>query len=281
MEFKPASSISPEHFCIIFNDTFSNYIHGPIVFSPATLAQWIARENIDLELSKLFVQNGTPIGFGLISRHGDAIRLASFGVVPAAVEKGVGTLGLAHLVKEARERGDSTFELEAIEQNARAIRLYSRAGFAVMRRLFGWEAVSPPAKAGADARLQAIPIPEAAAIVSQYASPDLPWQAAGFNIIRREAPDIAYRLDDAYVVISNPYADDIRVFTLIVVPEKRRQGQAARLAEALFARHPGKNWKLNTIFPEDYGGDLGEKLGFKKLALNQVQMRLLLSRNYN
>ena len=50
------------------------------------------------------------------------------------------------LIEQARERGDRLYDLEVIEQNPRAVRLYEGVGFKKLRRLVGYEAQSPGAK---------------------------------------------------------------------------------------------------------------------------------------
>jgi len=279
MEYKAASSFSSEILSDLFNDAFSNYIHGPVHVTPAIMEKFQVREGIDPDLSRIFVQNGTPIGFGYIAVRGSACRLAGMGVITSKAEKGVGTSAMVHLIQEARERGSTSMELEAFKQNSRAIRLYSRAGFVVLRHLVGWDGESPASTGGVDgpsldAGLETISIAEVAAVLTQHGSPDLPWQLTGPTIVHREAPDVAYRLGDAYVVISDPTAEVIKVHSFIVTRESRRRGQATKLVEAVFARHPEKKWTLLPIFPEDYGVELAVKSGFKKQDLVQVQMRL-------
>src|SRR6188474_3120638 len=110
MEYNPASSFSFDILSDLFNDAFSNYIHGPVHVTPAIMEKFQVREGIDPDLSRVFVQDGTPIGFGYIAVRGSACRLAGMGVITTAVERGVGTAAMTHLIQEARERGNTSME---------------------------------------------------------------------------------------------------------------------------------------------------------------------------
>jgi ribosomal protein S18 acetylase RimI-like enzyme len=274
MEFQPVAAFEPEALCEIFNDAFTNYIRGAINLDPDSLSTFIERDGIDRQLSKIFIQDGHLVGFGYIAHRGSSSRLAAMGIIQASAEKGIGTTALAHLISEARERGDRIFELEAFEQNARAMRLYTRAGFTIMRRLVGWEAQSPSPHEPIAADLQTVSASDIAKVVTQYGSPDLPWQTAGFSMSHRGPPDVGYRLSDAFILISDPNKDEIKLVTLIVLPESRCQGQATQLLSAVFSRHPSKKWVVSQVFPEEYGAELAAKFGFTRYHLNQVQMQL-------
>ncbi len=286
MELKPAHSLTLEELAALFNLAFTDYVGGNIHFTGSTLARFLARDNVDLDLSQIILSDGQPVGFGFIERQGWSSRLAAFGIVPAASGMGLGKEAMTRLIAQARQRGDHQFELEVIEQNTRGVRLYEGVGFQRVRRLVGYDGkplpppVNPPLPegegSGVRANLQPIDILAVARLIVQHGAADLPWSLAGTTIARHSPPDLAYRLDQAYIVISNPEAQTIAIRALIVPPEQRRQGQATRLLNALFTRYPDKHWVISAVCPEEIGAELFAHFGFERQPISQFQMRLKL-----
>lgn len=277
IELTPAYTRTIDDLAALFNRAFAGYVGGDVHFTAEMLARFIARSNADLELSQVIARDGQPVGFACVARQGWTSRLASFGVVPEAAGAGVGKAAMLQLIDQAKRRGDHVYELEVIEQNPRAVRLYEGVGFQRVRRLVGYEAKSPQPDARAQraaSAVQSIDICDAAKVFFQYGAPDLPWQVSGAALVRQSPPSVAYALDHAYAVISDPAAEVVSLRGLIVPPDLRRQGRATRLMGAIFARHPGKTWSLPAIMPEEIGGELLAKLGFERTALTQWHMRL-------
>ena len=277
MELKPAHSLSLDQLAALFNDAFTNYVGGNVQFTAPALAHFIANDNIDLDLSQVFFRDDQPIGFGHVTRQGWTSRLAAFGIIPSASHAGLGKAAMLHLIDQARARGDHVFELEVIEQNPRAVRLYAGVGFQTLRRLVGYELKSPPVDVGARHVVpEIIDILDAARVVVEHGAPDLPWGVAGAALARHAPPDLAFCLDDAYAVISNPAGQVVAFRAVIVPPDLRRQGRASRLISALFARYPDKTWVVPAIVPEEIGGELLARFGFTRQPISQFQMRLAL-----
>ncbi len=277
IDLQPAFTLTIDELAMLFNRAFAGYIGGEVHFTADELARFLAGENVALDLSQIIVQDGLPVGFGYVARMGWTSRLAAFGIVPEASGAGVGKVSMQQLIDQAKARGDRFYGLEVIEQNVRAVKLYEGVGFERVRRLVGYELKSPQTDARAEraaSKLQAINVYDVGKVILQYGAPDLPWQVAGTTIARTAPPSVGYALDGAYAVISNPNAEVVALRALIVPPELRRQGRATRLLRAIFARHPGKQWKLSAIMPEDIGGELLASLGFERTALTQFQMRL-------
>jgi ribosomal protein S18 acetylase RimI-like enzyme len=275
LQLRPAYTLTLGDQAALFNAAFAGYIGGDIHFTTEMLTRFLAGENVDLNASQVFMrgsEGGEPIGFGYVARRGWTSRLVAFGVIPAASGAGVGKAAMLQMIEQAKTRGDRFYELEVIEQNTRAVRLYESVGFQRLRRLVGYELKTPQGEAAPD--LQIIDVYEVAKLIIQYGAPDLPWQVSGAKIARQAPPNVGYTLDHAYAVISNPEAEVIALRGLIVPPEYRRQGRATRLLRAIFARHPGKTWTLSAIFPEEIGGEFLASLDFTRTALAQWHMRL-------
>lgn len=279
MELKPAHSLTLEELAALFNLAFTDYVGGNVHFTGSTLARFLARDNVDLDLSQIILADGQPVGFGYIERLGWSSRLAAFGIVPAASGMGLGKEAMTRLIAQARARGDHQFELEVIEQNTRGVRLYEGVGFQRVRRLVGYDgkpAVLNPEMQRSIPNLESLDIPAVAQLIMQHGAADLPWQLAGISLARHSPPDVAYRLDQAYIVISNPEAQTIAIRALLVPTEQRRQGHATRLLAALFAHYPDKHWVVSAVCPEEIGAELFAHFGFERQPISQFQMRLML-----
>jgi GNAT superfamily N-acetyltransferase len=179
------------------------------------------------------------------------------------------------LIGEAQVRGERAMALEVIEQNTPAVRLYRKSGFRTVRRLVGY-AASPPHEGGEIdkeqlAALQEIDIREFACLVTGQGLPDLPWQISGESLALMGPPNVAHRLDDASVLLSDPEAPQVAVRALLVAPQARQQGQATRLLRALLARYPLKTWRVPALCPEEAGRPF-ERAGFERSSLSQLQM---------
>jgi ribosomal protein S18 acetylase RimI-like enzyme len=174
--------------------------------------------------------------------------------------------------------------LEVIEQNEPAVRLYRGGGFSVLRRLVGYQAVpgggSGPVPSRAidlhevDLRkgdLREVDVREVARLVTAHGLPDLPWQVSGESLALVGPPNRAYRLGDAYAAISNPVSPKIAIHSILVKPEARGQGMAARLLRLLMGNYPDARWVVPALCPQEIGG-LFERAGFERRELSQLQM---------
>ena len=258
----------------LLNRGFADYV-VPIELDAAELTHMVAQDGIDVSSSRVVVRDGQAAGIALIARRGWTARLAAMALVPEARGAGIGSWLMERLIDEARARGERAMTLEVIEQNEPAVHLYAKCGFCTMRRLVGYVA-SPPHDSGAasdsvQAALVEIDVCELARQVSACGLPDLPWQVSGASLAQMGPPNVAYQLDDALVLLSDPEASQIAIRALLVAPQARRQGQAARLLRALLARHPRKTWRVPALCPEEAGGPF-EKAGFERTSLSQLQM---------
>ena len=272
MELKPAYTLTLDQLAALFNEAFAGYIGGSVQFNAASLAGFLARDSVDLNLSQIFLRDDQPVGFGYVARQGGASRLAAFGVIPSASGQGIGKAAMTEMIAQARVRGDQRFELEVIEQNPRAVKLYEGVGFKIIRRLVGYTGKNPPGVASPD--LAPLDLYEAATAVVAYGARDLPWQVDGVTMLRLSPPTVAYRLAEAVAILSDPTAEAVSIRSLVVLPEHRRQGQATRLLSALFAQFPGKTWSLSPIYPEEYAAPLAAHFAFERTPISQWQMRL-------
>jgi GNAT superfamily N-acetyltransferase len=170
----------------------------------------------------------------------------------------MGTWFMRQVIEQAKSHGVRRLELEAFEQNERAVKLYTRAGFHILRRLYGYHAESMHRNA---ADLVEVDSYDVARIVLEFGLSDLPWRVAGTSLARLAPPNRAYQLGDAYAIISDPTRETVVLRSLFVLPNARLKGEGTRLLQGLFAAHPGKQWHISQLAPEEYDGFFGASRG--------------------
>jgi predicted GNAT family acetyltransferase len=112
-------------------------------------------------------------------------------------------------------------------------------------------------------------------LISQYGLPDLPWQLSGDTIAKMNPPVHAYRKDQAYIVFSNPEAEHVVIWSLLVEPEARGRGLASRMLRQVITNYPGKTWHIPALCPEEFG-EVCARAGFERETLSQWQMKVSL-----
>jgi GNAT superfamily N-acetyltransferase len=190
---------------------------------------------------------------------------------------------MEHLIKEARARGDKEMVLEVIEQNTAGVKLYQKVGFKTVRRLVGYKLENPqPANTAEDGgvsihkdELQEIDIRELSRLVTYHGLKDLPWQLSGATISHHTPPSRAFRLNDAYCLISSPEAEHVSISSVLVKTRSRGAGLSAVLMRAVFSRFPNKTWHVPAIYPEEICAVFDE-IGMQREEISQLQMALKL-----
>jgi GNAT superfamily N-acetyltransferase len=233
----------------------------------------LRKDGTDLTISRVLLVDDQPCGIALIARRGWSSRLAAMGIAQEARGKGAGTWFMNTLIDEARQRGEREMVLEVIEQNEAAVRLYQKSGFLAVRRLIGFTRKG----AGEDKKndLEEIDLRAMSRLISQHGWSDLPWQLSSESIAQMTPPARAYRNGPAYLAVSNPAAEHVVIWSLLVEPNARGAGLGTRLLASVTANHAGKTWHVPAVFPEEFA-KVFERAGFEQEKLSQWQMRLSL-----
>lgn len=274
LDTRPASDLPTPDLVQLLNLSFEGYV-VPVHFENSLVMTMLRKDNVDLEASRILLADGQPSGIALIARRGWSSRLAVMGLAKEMRGKKAGSWLMENLIREARERGDHRMTLEVIEQNEAGVRLYKRHGFQVIRRLVSF--VHQDAKQAAKNGLQELDLREIGRLVSLYGLPDLPWQLSGETIALLTPPARAYRTNDgACIAISNPKAEHVVIWSLLVEPDARGKGLAVELLKTVIANHPGRTWHVPAILPEELGY-VYERAGFRREELSQFHMELSLS----
>ena len=271
MEFEivPAYEISFAEQARVANEAFAGYVGGWHDLDAAALARFAVLQGSDMFYSRLVRSGDALLGFGYISRTGNVLRLCGMGIVPSA--RGTGAAGhlLAHLLGEARQRQDAAMILEVIQQNPRAVALYRRHRFREMGNLLGWRRKAE--KSGGGAEIQEIPTLEALRLPMAREFPDIPWQISRHAVAKAERTR-AFRSDKACLVIGDPEIEPLRIYGCFAPSEDWES--IRELLRAVLNRFVDKEFFAPAIWPEDYGREVFEPLGFAREPISQFLMRL-------
>lgn len=264
----PASDFPIPALADLMTRSFEGYF-VPVNITDMALHAMIRRDGIDLTASRVLMKDDDQIGIAFIARRGWTSRLAAMGITSDARSGGVGTWAMEKLIEEAKARGEKEMVLEVIEQNTAGVKLYEKVGFTKVRRLVGYKLEHPQSESAHN--LEEIDIRDLARQVTYHGIKDLPWQLSGTSIVQHTPPSRAFRLNDAYCLISNPGATDVAISSVLVKARSRGAGLSGVLLRALFAKFPNKIWHVSPIYPEEMGF-IFEQVGMVRETLSQWQM---------
>ena len=277
----PAPDLAPADWHAAFTAAFADYLIGPFNL---TLAQWpgfLARQGVDLTLSRAAVVDGLLVAFALVAPRFERgrWRLGTMGALPAARGTGAAPALLDDFIKRARDSGVGTLELEVFAANERALRLYQGRGFEIVHPLRGYERAPGPAASEAPS-VQPVKLDDAwqwlAAVDARIA--DLPLQVTP-RVLRvaaaaapADAPLQAWRHGEAQLVFSEQPAQRAVTVNSLVDLDPAQTG-AQTLAQALVAQYPGHTLRVPALQRPDLGGDALQRVGFERQPLHQWLMR--------
>ena len=271
---KPASNYPVAELVSMLNRGFEDYF-TPIHFTNPLFLNMLHKDGIDLSASRVLLADQTACGIALIAPRGArrVSRLAAMGIAKEIRGKGAGSWFMQELVHKACERGEREMVLEVIEQNEPAVKLYQKYGFESVRRLVGYTHGGKNREEHEKGELHETDLREMGRLISQYGLSDLPWQLSGESITQMNPPPRAYRAGQAYIVISNPEAEHLVIWSLLVKPEARGNGLGTKMLKQVIANWEGKLWHVPALCPEEFQ-NVFEKAGFERETLSQWQMKL-------
>lgn len=271
-----ASNYSLPDLVKLVNRGFEDYFIS-IRFTTDMFSNMLRKDGIDLAESRVLIADDLACGIALMAPRPalHTSRLAAMGIAKETRGKGAGAWLMQKLIDDACKRGDREMVLEVIEQNQPAVKLYRKYGFEPVRRLVGYTRRGGEADEKEQSLLEEISPREMGNLISQYGLSDLPWQLSGESITQMNPPPHAYRNGRTYIVISNPEAEHVVIWSLLVEPKARGKGLGTEMLKRVMAAYTGKMWHVPAIYPEEIG-DVFEKAGFEKEQLSQWQMKLSL-----
>ncbi|HET7048481.1 MAG TPA: GNAT family N-acetyltransferase [Solirubrobacteraceae bacterium] len=177
MQLVRASEL-PEHALVdLFNAGYSDYLL-PMRLTTAAFAEHVATNDIDLECSRV-VRDDQPAALALIAHRDGAGWVGGMATVPGYRRRGLGAEALTAGLAALAERGASVAWLEVINQNRRALALYEKLGFEVIRDLVVW---SLPARATDSTTSRTIEPSSARAWICANRQDREPWQRADESV---------------------------------------------------------------------------------------------------
>lgn len=271
-EIIPAANLPLSEQAAVVNAAFAGYVGGWTDLNAEGLARFLCLQGVDLFYSRFVRANGLIAGFGYVNRTGRILRLGAMALLPEARGTGAAAFLLDHLCAEGKNRGDEAMVLEVIEQNPRAHAFYRRCGFRELTRLAGWR--RGPTKATTlssdDLALEELTV---AATLNAHVSPDypeIPWPISRHAMAKVERTR-AFRAAGTSVIVSEPEQGMLRLHGFF---SERRDWSALKGAtEKSFRQFHEHEIFLPPVFPEVYGEEIFQPLGFKREPLTQFFMR--------
>ena len=133
MTLAPASDFDLGTLAAVFTAGYEGYF-VPMHVDEAALRFMVDAWDIDLDRSRVALVDGQPVGLAFLAVRGDAAWIGGVGVTPANRGRGIGR----RLMKAVLAEASRPVNLEVIEQNEPAKRLYDSLGFEVVRMLEVW-----------------------------------------------------------------------------------------------------------------------------------------------
>jgi len=245
----PASEVPHAQRAALWNDAFSDY-YVPGTFTAETLAAFEQAFELDLAGSRIVLEGGRPVAFGMLGIRDRRGWVGGMGVAPSARRRGHGARVMRALIDFSRERRLDVLRLEVLVQNAQALPLYESLGFRTVRKFEVWDRAADVPAPGMPATLaRAMSIDAAAVRLASLRPERAPWQRE-FAGVRRGFPDIQALASGGKVeaiVVYRVTADRIGLVELAVARDgDAAAGEAAldQVLATLFATHPARVARL-------------------------------------
>ena len=273
-EIVGAGDIEPARLHAAFTAAFADYLIGPFQLPPAQWPQFLARQGVDVGLSRVATDRGEPIAFCLAAPRleCDSWRLGTMGALPAARGSGAAPALLDDFIARAQAVGVGSVELECFAQNTRALRLYQGRGFVAIDALYGYQRAGGAATEAANTPTE-LELPDAFAWLDgcRDAGCHLPLQVTPRSLRALPVQLRAWRRGHAQLVYSQAADQRLQVHSL--VDRRPAQEDARALVAALLAAHPGHSIHVPQLQRQAVGGAALQALGFERLSLHQLWLR--------
>jgi ribosomal protein S18 acetylase RimI-like enzyme len=269
-----AAAVAPAALHAAFAAAFADYLLGPFQLAPQQWPLFLARQGVDLAASRVALGDGAVRAFALVAPR-PAIghwRLATMGAVPQSRGSGAAPALLDDFIARAGAAGMEGVELECFEQNERALRLYQGRGFLPRHPLYGYTHRGAAAGPQPDG-VTAVDLAGAFGWIEAFAREhrDLHFQVTPASLRALPLQLQAWRRGTAQLVFARSDGGALTVHSLLDAQPQQDDAQA--LALALLQGHPACEVRVPQLQRPDLGGAALERLGFQRLALNQLLLR--------
>jgi GNAT superfamily N-acetyltransferase len=271
-----ADTVDPDLLRLTFTAAFADYLIGPFDVSLDAWPGFLARQGVDLRLSRVALGPATPLAFALVAPRPRLARwrLATMGAVPAARGTGVAARLLDDVIERATSERLRGLELEVFAANGRACRLYRSRGFQPMHALFGYQLLKQPPTSAAAPGVQVHEPDHAAAFawldLAEESIPDLPLQVTRDALSALPERLRAWTLGSAQLIFSESADGAIVIRSLIDRDPSQRDARA--LVDQLVDQRPGAPVRVPQLQRRDVGGAALVEAGFATLPQHQWLM---------
>lgn len=219
----------------ILSDCFQNYT-VPFSVTAEHFSQRFSAENLNLLLSKIWFDAGTPVAIALVARRGNSARLAAFAVHPFYRGQGIARACMAELCDDLRHAGIEQLSLEVIATNDAGVALYQGLGFQRTDYLFGFRSAIQPVANPIPAMEPVDPLQVSRHIIAD-GCPALPWLMSPESLYSLPGEGWCHDHHGWAMVAEWGFGPQLRM--LYVDTAARHQGRGHRLLRALAQRFPG------------------------------------------
>ena len=264
-----ASDLPDQALLDLFNAGYSDYLL-PMRLTAAALAEHVAANDIDLACSHVVLAD-RPAAFALIAHRDGAGWVGGMGTDPRYRRRGLGEEALTAGLATLGDLGASVAWLEVIDQNRRALLLYKKLGFEVVRDLVVW---SLPARDTDTTTARTFDASSAHAWIRASRRDREPWQRADESVAGIGAHGAALRglvvERDGEVAAAALVRDGAAVVEALQLVAPDEQGAEDLLLAAAGA---GRELRFRNV-PDGAPASLAlERLGARRIA-TQHEMRV-------
>jgi GNAT superfamily N-acetyltransferase len=281
MTFLAPDGMNLDTLTLAFNRAFIGY-YAPLTQTPETLATMIATNDVSLVDSLVAKDvNGALAGIGLLAVRERRGWIAGMGLAPDWRGKGQGELLMRRLIERARALGLERLQLEVLDENAPARRLYTRLGFRERRPLAIFDGpVAQPPRQQADEAPAAAPLDVAAALqrFAEMHPVEPSWQREPASLARMAGLRAIGLYEDGRLATYSLYHWNAPVLALLdmgVAPSTGKRGitNTAHIVEQLLAGRSRTTVRAINVPPGDPLGETLRGLGCP-ITTRQQEMEL-------
>jgi ribosomal protein S18 acetylase RimI-like enzyme len=274
LRFAPASSLTRPALVQLFNDGYSGYEVATHLDETA-FAFMTRLVDLDLDRSVVAYEGDQLAAMAMLAHRGERAWIGGMGVVPACRGRGYGADVMRAAIDNARQVGARRLDLEVLEGNAHAIRIYERLGFTHTRRLVVW--LIDPSAAVLPTSLPALDTldPATGLALAERWQAAAPWQRARETIANLPAPPIALGVREngemRGVVVYRAVPE--RVSVLALGDADGRPDRLEALLAVVLSRSPGSSLRLLNLPVGDPAEGPIQRLG-ARVEARQFEMTL-------
>ena len=235
--------------------------------------------DMDFERSVVAYDEGRPVAVAMLCLRGDRAWVGGMGVVPGARGRGHGAAVMRAILGHAARAGASMVDLEVIESNAPAIRIYEALGFRETRRLVVWKLDPAPTNPQPEEiALEPIEVWAALDLADRWVLGPTPWQRSRRTIGNLpQPPEALASIREGGVVGTVVFrAVPDRVSVLALGAANQDVAVLSTMLGELRRRHPSAMVRLLNLPAEDPATEVFERMR-AIVEARQIEMRLVLA----